>query len=129
MPLPPSATARDVDFSPDGRRLLISWKDPASWARVWDVASGQPLAPPFAVDGPAAFRPDGRAVVAGTGASQRQWELPEVDWPVEDLLRLAQVLSGRQDDSHGDLSWWYDEDGATWAALHARYHALAPLPK
>ncbi len=59
-----------LDLSPDGR-LLASAVDALAGLVVWDAATGRVVARPLNLDpGPAlAFRPDGRAVAVGTGAT------------------------------------------------------------
>jgi WD40 repeat protein/serine/threonine protein kinase len=62
-------------FSPDGRTLLTgSWDQTA---RLWDVATGQPVGPPLAHQGRVrlvAFRPDGQAVLTGSeDGTARLW--------------------------------------------------------
>jgi WD40 repeat protein len=79
-----------VAFSPDGRRALScgggvysnGWQPGTDQTlRLWDVATGQPLAPPFrghthAVSA-CAFTPDGRrALTASYDGTLRLWQLP-----------------------------------------------------
>jgi eukaryotic-like serine/threonine-protein kinase len=65
-----------VAFSPDGRRLATACDDGAG--RLWDVATGTPIAPPMAHEGPVAavaFSPDGRTVAtAGHDGALRRWD-------------------------------------------------------
>jgi tetratricopeptide (TPR) repeat protein len=65
-----------ADLSPDGRRLATASEDAS--ARVWDVATGEPLTPPLR-HGLAvlhvAFSPDGRWVVtASADSTARVWD-------------------------------------------------------
>jgi WD40 repeat protein/serine/threonine protein kinase len=55
-----------VTFRPDGKLLLTGSLDQT--ARLWNVATGQPVDPPIQLDHPvlsAAFSPDGRIVLTG----------------------------------------------------------------
>ena len=64
------AGAREVDFSPDGRMLLVMSEKSA---HTWDAATGQPISAPVEqAGGPikAKFSPDGRSVV--------QWSLKQM---------------------------------------------------
>jgi WD40 repeat protein len=69
---------RQARLSPDGRYLLTASEDQP--ARLWEVRTGEPAAPPLRHDGAvlsAAFRPDGRAAVtAGRDGTARVWEVP-----------------------------------------------------
>jgi WD40 repeat protein len=63
-------------FCPEGRRLATACGD--GTARLWDVATGTPLAPPLEHDGAVravAFDPDGAALVtAGDEGLLRRWD-------------------------------------------------------
>ncbi|MBI5774700.1 MAG: protein kinase [Verrucomicrobia bacterium] len=113
-------------FSPDGHRIVT-----ASWdhtARVWDTATGEPLTPPLEHKDRvehAAFSPDGRRVVTSSeDGTARIWSLPADDRPVDDLARLAQLLSGRKIDAAGSFaSVPLNQLLADWQALRAKYPA------
>jgi serine/threonine protein kinase/WD40 repeat protein len=83
-------------FSPDGLRLLTAAEDLT--ARVWDAATGELLAPPRRLAGPlrhASFEPDGyRAVLVSEEGVVSTWNLKPDSRPVDELVALAQVLSG-----------------------------------
>jgi WD40 repeat protein/serine/threonine protein kinase len=68
---------RQAVFSFDGRWVLTASEDRT--ARVWDVATGEPIGEPWQHAGPvwdAAFRPDGLAAVTAAGDSTaRVWEV------------------------------------------------------
>ncbi|HEX4610177.1 MAG TPA: sigma-70 family RNA polymerase sigma factor [Urbifossiella sp.] len=86
----PGASASQVTFSADGRRLVTAWE----WgdkARVWDVARGEHLA-----DLPAAghtvplvaFTPDGAAVVM-------TWRKEENNYLGRAVLRVCDPVTGK----------------------------------
>ncbi len=65
-----NGVVQDASFSPDGR-LIVTASDDKS-ARIWDLASGQPLGKPMLHDGEvhsAQFSPDGTRVIT--------WSRPE----------------------------------------------------
>src|SRR5262249_18607094 len=112
-----------VRFSPDGRRLIThgAWPEERSrglpgpgQVRFWDVQTGELLLPAVEHFGEGfplrsglleEFSPDGRRVLLDRDwRTQDIWELPEADpRPVEDLVQLAQALSGRRIDEAGGL--------------------------
>ena len=69
-------TVNHAAFSPDGRRVVTASDDQT--ARVWDAATGQPIAPPMKHENDlnhAAFSPDGRHVVtASADNTARVWD-------------------------------------------------------
>src|SRR5262249_61369610 len=73
----------------------------------------------------AAFSPDGRRVVTASGdAKARIWDMAPDDRPAEDLVALAQLLSGHWiDEGGGVVPLPADELGRLWADLRARYPA------
>ena len=76
-------------------------------ARVWDVASGQPLTPPMPHElgvTAAAFSPDGRRVLtASWDNTARVWDVAPDTRPLTDLRRLAELLAGKRVDAFGGL--------------------------
>jgi WD40 repeat protein len=67
---------RHAAFSPDGRRVVTASRD--GTARVWDVATGEPVTPPLRHGGSvlkAAFSPDSRRVVTAChDGTARVWD-------------------------------------------------------
>ncbi|MCI0461473.1 MAG: protein kinase [Gemmataceae bacterium] len=102
-PLRHGARVQSAVFSPDGRLVLTASHD--ATARVWDAATGEPVTPPLPQNvrlDVAAFRPDGRQLVT-TVSLIRLWDLSAEERPLEDLVRLSQLLSGRRFDAEGHL--------------------------
>jgi WD40 repeat protein len=65
-----------IAFCPEGRRLATACGDRT--ARIWDVSTGSPLAPPLRHEGPVravAFRPDAKSVAtAGDDGMIWRWD-------------------------------------------------------
>src|SRR5262249_29427892 len=79
-------------------------------ARLWETATGDPMAPPWKHPWPvrqAAFSPDGLSVmVAGVRAGQAtgqvwNWDVRPDDRPAADLARASSLLAGRRIDAVG----------------------------
>ena len=78
-----------------------------AYAQVWDAASGRPVTPPLwhtrAITS-AVFSPDSRRFVTTSyGDGAQVWNLRPDTRSVDDLQRLAQVLSGTKLDDNGTL--------------------------
>jgi hypothetical protein len=77
-------------------------------ARAWDAATGESLGPPLRHRGWAyhvAFSPNGRRLATAChDGTAHVWDLPGPDSrPLEDLVLLAQVLSGKRVDATDGL--------------------------
>jgi WD40 repeat protein len=104
-PLPHPGRVGRASFSPDG--CLVATASDDGSARVWDVTTGAlalPLLTHRAFVYEALFSPDGRRVVSvGRDQTVRIWSLAAIDWPLEDLVLLGHLLTGRQIDDTGAL--------------------------
>jgi tetratricopeptide (TPR) repeat protein len=101
-----------ASFSPDGRRLLVACGPGAplslqpNFVQVLDVATGWPLSPPLwreHIIHDARFSRDGRRLVTTTpwDGGALVGDLKPDDRPLEDLVRMAEVLSGARVDTTG----------------------------
>jgi len=131
-------------FSPDGRCVVTS---SGVAAQVWDAATGEPLTPPLKSGGSVvsttAFSADGRRLTtAGDDQTVRVWSLEPNDWPLEDLVLLGQLLTGRQIDDTGALVPLEHPGGTlspgdhtreslrhAWEALRARHAKSFTFPQ
>jgi tetratricopeptide (TPR) repeat protein len=99
----PMREAGGIGFSPDGRRILAGTG--RGGLQLWDVATGLAVTPPLwpeLLSGNACFSPDGRRLAAALKTGEAVLWNPEPDErPLEDLTRLAVILSGTRVDGSG----------------------------
>ncbi|HEY7120611.1 MAG TPA: protein kinase [Tepidisphaeraceae bacterium] len=118
------AEVRWAGFSPDG--ALVGTATNFFVARIWDAQSGQAVTPwlPHAkVITQMAFGSDSRRVLTiGEDRRLRVWNIAPDPRPVEDLRKLAKLLSGRSlDQSGGEMPLRPDEFNALWRELATKY--------
>ena len=121
-----------LTFSADGRRLLVASGN--LHARLWDAATGEPLTLPLKQDDQvvrARFSPDEREIVtAGSDGTVRVFAIAKADEPVDDLVRLAQLLSGHQLDPAGALVPLDNQSLSNlWQSLRGKYPARFGPPR
>jgi eukaryotic-like serine/threonine-protein kinase len=122
-PLRHQGTVVHAAFSADGRLVATASRD--GTARAWDAATGEALTPPlrhpWAVRR-AEFAPAGdRLVTTGPGGTAWEWGLGRDDRPVEDLVLLAQMLSGSRVEKRGTMPLGAAEQARAWEELRGRY--------
>jgi WD40 repeat protein/tRNA A-37 threonylcarbamoyl transferase component Bud32 len=122
-PLRHQGTVVQASFSADGRLVATASRDRS--ARVWDAATGEALTPslrhPWAVRR-ADFSPAAdRLTTAGPDGAAWAWELGRDDRPVEDLVLLAQVLSGGRVERRGLMPLDAAEQARAWEQLRERH--------
>jgi WD40 repeat protein len=125
----------DASFSPDGRLAITVSGHGARLGivRPWDVATGEPIGPPLRSYNlsRAAFHPDADRVLTWDPDGERQWDLSPDGRPVQDLVSLAEVLSGQRVDAGPGLTPVDEETvEVSWANLQAKYpqdFASSPL--
>jgi WD40 repeat protein len=115
---------RMASFSPDGKWFVTASADKT--ARVWNTETGDPLTPPLQhlsklTD--AAFLADGRRLVTHDGNKEcRIWQLPVDDRPIDDLIILSHLLSGRTETRFGQLPSQQSESlEIIWKRLRSKY--------
>jgi WD40 repeat protein len=124
-PLQHGQSLRLVTFSRDGRSLATVAEDRT--VRAWDVATGQPLSPLLPHAEPVAqaqLAPDGsRITVRGRSGAGSVWDLTPDARPVDDLVRLTQLLSGQVlDGTSGGFEPIQPSNlRVSWPRLRARY--------
>jgi WD40 repeat protein len=117
---------RSIRFTPDGRLFLT--KDlnnvDGTWVTtIWDPALCKPMPGKMSL-GDASFGPDGRfCIFIGNGDETVEVRELTDDRPADDLVRLAQLLTGRRlDETSLDISSLdEDERRQLWQDLRARY--------
>lgn len=108
-PLPAGISAKNLAFTPDGRRLLVRGVEDSA-NRVWDLETGEPVTPAIPGDyfSPAAIvRPDGKAVLA----THREGDRMRLD-----LRPLAGGPAPRQVGSDSDVYALAFDPSSRWSA-------------
>jgi hypothetical protein len=122
-----SGYVMSVVFSPDGKTILTGSLDKT--ARLWDVATGQPIGPPMPHSGPlrlVAFSTDGHSLVVNDHGTVRLWDAPT---PLpDDVPRLAawvEAATGLELDEKGTMRVL---DRTAWLERRRRLEQLGGPP-
>ncbi|MBI3414080.1 MAG: protein kinase [Verrucomicrobia bacterium] len=100
-PLKHAEQVQHVAFNSDGRWVITatSISGQPGAARVWDSVTGEPVTPSFLHPErlkQARFVAGDQKILTITRANEtRVWALPRAAWPVEDLIRHAQLLAAQ----------------------------------
>lgn len=126
-PLKHDGTVLRAVFGPQGRRVATGSLDQT--ARVWDAATGQTLTPPLQHPWSVRqvrFDSEGKQLfTTGSNGTVWTWELPSTERPVEELIRLAQLLSGNRIDEHrGPMPLEPAALKELWSSLRQTHSAL-----
>jgi tetratricopeptide (TPR) repeat protein len=118
----------DAALNADGRYVLTLAGDVGGSqdreARVWDTTTGQVISPALPATRQGALSPDGRRVLLINGNRAWVWQLTPDPRPVEDLVALAQCLSGQRFDASDRLTALEaDAFMKTWPNLRGKYPA------
>jgi hypothetical protein len=113
-------------FSPDGKWVVTASSD--RMARVWNAETGDPLTPPMrhvTTLVSACFLADGRRIATSDNQGEVwTWELAVDERPLDDLQRLALLLSG--DTVAPSVEWSLPPPetlGTIWQRLRTQYPA------
>src|SRR5262249_31999666 len=92
-------------FSPDGQLVVGGTDGGTDGVRLLDAATGEPVTPilPAALGishGSIRFFPDGSRLQTSDG---QVWDISPEDRPLEELLLLTEVLTGKRIDVSGSL--------------------------
>ncbi len=93
-----------ASYSPDGRWIATASADQT--ARVWDAATGLPIIMPVRLAGNvefAGFGPDGKRLLAASAYRAVVLDLTPTARSIEELVALAECVSGRRIDATGAL--------------------------
>lgn len=117
---------RTACFNPDGKWFVTASAD--STARVWNAETGDPLTPPLrhlTKLNDAVFLADGRHIVThDTNKECRIWPLAVNDWPIDDLVNVSGLLSGRTETRFDALgSQGSDSLETAWKRFRNKYPA------
>jgi len=112
-----------AEFSRDGRRLVTASAD--GTARVWDVATSQPVTPPLRHPGPVGmtvFSPDGTKVATcSDDGTARVWDAATGNPVTEPLRHQAKVTHiAFSEDNQRILTGSRDKTGRLWDALSGK---------
>jgi WD40 repeat protein len=123
-PVEHTEKVRTASFSPNGNWFVTASADKT--ARIWSAETGDPLTPPLrhlTELTNAAFLADGHGIVTVDGNLEcRIWQLAVDDRPIDDLVILSRLLSGRTETRFGDLTPQQSESlEATWKRLRNKY--------
>lgn len=119
-----TAPVNDAVFSGDGRWLATGCRDGV--VQLWDSRRGD-LVAEFRGHSNAvqrvSFTPDDRGILSSSlDGTARHWTIPSDSRPLEDLRRLAHVLSGRKIDASGRVAAAKGgEISDAWNLLRQRY--------
>ena len=121
-PLVHDALITKIAFNPDGEYLAAITDD--NMVRIWDVAAGRRMGPPL-------VHPDrvhnceffaGGLLTACADGLARHWSLERLDWPLDNLQRLARLLSAAELSASRELTSSVASSlPADWASLQERY--------
>jgi WD40 repeat protein/tetratricopeptide (TPR) repeat protein len=93
-PLVHDALVNRISFSPSGNYLATGAQDNA--VRIWDLATGRRIGPPLPHRGEVLtceFTPDGGLLTGCADGLVRSWGFGPLNRPLEDLARMARLLS------------------------------------
>ena len=114
---------RYASWSADGRFVITASNDKS--ARVWDSSTGEPITPPLVHPWnltQARFFSDPRRFITSLSRNTAWlWELPMDNRPMQDMVLMAEVLSGaRHNQNYPNNSG----DGSKWNNLAQIYRAI-----
>jgi WD40 repeat protein len=129
MPLKHGDAVWAVAFSPDGETILTGSGDKT--ARLWDVASHLPLAPPFRHQEDVravAFSPDNRMILTGSlDQTARLWDVHSPAQSEVDRITLwASVLTGMELADNNELQCL---DAEVWEQYRQRLQSAKDSPR
>lgn len=122
-PLRNEDKVRTAVFSSDGQWIVTASADKI--ARVWSAETGDPLTPPLRHLTPltsAKFLPgDSRIVTSDETGNTWTWNLPSAGMPIEDIRKIAYLLSGNATSSGQSSSSQSESLQIIWQRLQAKY--------